>query len=897
MTNPLRLLIPALLLGTAVLLPGCAVGTDPARGTSATVTGPAPAIDGPLDLTGGWWIWYKRPDASGGVPADMRFFRRTFDVPDGVLESGATFELQFVADNIGTAYLNGVQVGASDDWQAGARYDVTAYVRPGTNVLAFSVLNEGDQPNPGGLNARLASSDGTVDIQTNSAWRAGKDAAAGWTQVEYDDSGWRMAREIAMTNEDPWGVIGNSRTLMNPTFPQYIIPGFEDDAEALQHLFAHHYGPIRWVPFYSTWIVKSITWPDVAANGRGDMVRDVALNVLESRIIDETGYVSTLQHHGLAHPNGWPFPLWTQGLGWGWHFTLAGSAFGEPFGINASPNVEGYTLHGVRVQDFDDVAGAVLVIESEDAYIDTPEFEIDSYISPYFRFEWDGEGWAGADPVLQWREVGDDDFTDAQSQPFKFDEEIDRYGRRNTLVDLQDLARAKRPLAQFRINFGVPADELPKTIKIHSMYTAVDSRHNINNSNYVREWVEYLRWTGDIHSLRAHVDQIRNSIRYAIDEFNVDEYDVIKSDWVGHNGNSGIGYDEAGNRVIRYGEGIGDNYWDLMPFGGQDALATMYFIDAADLLAELEDVIGGHPEWDIPATAGALSSDQLRGYAERARAAARERFFNPETGRFTVGIAEDGTSADYGYTFLNQEAIYYRMASDAQAREIMDWIAGDRIVEGDTSTGADIYKFVFAPRTSTKRNVDYYQYVWPFAASIPFGFQIQDGGAGLGFTYYDLMARLRLRGADDAWERLREIAAWYRDVRDAGGYRAYYEGRTDASLQGGGTPGGLGLDFEFIESVLATQVMLYGFMGVQPRLDAMIVAPELPSAFTEFTITGVRYHDVAVDITASRDRATVTATAVYGDPAKVQAGGGWELAPGADGVLENVGDSVELMKQ
>ena len=72
-------------------------------------------------------------------------------------------------------------------------------------------------------------------------------------------------------------------------------------------------------------------------------------------------------------------------------------------------------------------------------------------------------------------------------------------------------------------------------------------------------------------------------------------------------------------------------------------------------------------------------------------------------------------------------------------------------VAGDTSQGADIYHWRFAPRATTRRNVQ--DYVWPWSApqTIPWGGQIQDGGAVLGFSYYDLMARLQTNGSDDAW--------------------------------------------------------------------------------------------------------------------------------------------------
>ena len=98
------------------------------------------------------------------------------------------------------------------------------------------------------------------------------------------------------------------------------------------------------------------------------------------------------------------------------------------------------------------------------------------------------------------------------------------------------------------------------------------------------------------------------------------------------------------------------------------------------------------------------------------------------------------------------------------------------------------------------------------------------GGAVLGFSYHDLMARLASRGPDDAWKRLRGILEWFREVQAAGGYRKYYDGLREGTLQGGGTAGGLGMDSEFFESALVPQVVVNGFLGFAPTADGFKIA-------------------------------------------------------------------------
>ena len=187
-------------------------------------------------------------------------------------------------------------------------------------------------------------------------------------------------------------------------------------------------------------------------------------------------------------------------------------------------------------------------------------------------------------------------------------------------------------------------------------------------------------------------------------------------------------------RPILRNEGIGGNYWDLLPFGGEDALSSIYYYDAVLDLADLEETIAQHPQWCVAKGAEAFDAGDLRRHAAEVKAYCSQRFWNDKTGRLgTVDL--DGVMHDYGFTFLNNEAIYYGFVSPAQATSIRDWISGRRIVEGDTSTGADIYRWRFGPRSTTRRNLDYYFWGWSSPESVPWGYQVQDGGGVLGWSH------------------------------------------------------------------------------------------------------------------------------------------------------------------
>jgi len=198
-------------------------------------------------------------------------------------------------------------------------------------------------------------------------------------------------------------------------------------------------------------------------------------------------------------------------------------------------------------------------------------------------------------------------------------------------------------------------------------------------------------------------------------------------------------------------------------------------------------------------------------------------------------------------------------------------------VPGDTSQGADIYHWRFGPRNTTKRNIDYYFWGWSNPESISFGDQVQDGGAVLGWSYHDLMARLRTAGPADAARRLKEICRWFDETQAAGGYRNYYRDRSRGTMQGGNVAGGLGLDKEFFESILVPQVMLYGFLGFKPTVQGAEFAPRLPADWPSLTVTRVHLHDHVLNLTVAGKDITVADLVPEGRTLEFKAPTGWTV--------------------
>jgi len=677
-------------------------------------------------------------------------------------------------------------------------------------------------------------------------------------------------------------------------FPRFVVPGQEKAMQSLRELYWLHYqpaGPL--IPLWDEWMPMSTLWPARGSGAELETMRGRWASALAGRAINAEGYVHTHQHDGLAHAEGWPFPLWTQAGGVGWHFR--GTGIGGYDAALVTP--ERWVVAGAKAGEVND-KGWVIELTEPKAMAQTPAFEMPARNGPWLRLNWWAEGLERANCYVEWTtkekpEFGADRrfyFAPASSEGRSLANlpmgggggqmNLARVETR-TMIPVYRVPGWAGTITGVRIGF---ANSGPAKVVIKSFHTACDSRHPINNPNFIRGVHDYFAWSGDVTSLRDQIVRVRTAMRFTMREFDTRNRKCIYTTWPGHEGRSGVRRTADGKKQIVTGEGIGGNYWDLLPFGGEDALATLYYYDALLDLADLEERIAAHPEWGIATGADAFDPVDLRQHAQAVKDYGAKRFWNPQTGRFgTVDL--DGVMHDYGWTFLNNEAVYYDFATPEQARSIRDWISGRRVVEGDTSTGADIYHWRFGPRATTRRNLDYYFWAWSNPESIPWGYQVQDGGAVLGFSYHDLMCRLKVDGPDDTWKRLQEILVWFDETQAGGGYRAYY-GKDPArgTMQGGNVPGGLGLDREFFESILVPQVMLYGFLGFEPTPSGFKIHPRLPKDWPEATITRVHLHDLVMDLTAKADGSvTIRADRASGLSVLVELPDGkWETkAPGA----------------
>ncbi|MBF0430480.1 MAG: PQQ-dependent sugar dehydrogenase [Fibrobacteria bacterium] len=167
------------------------------------------------------WIWYPEGDPVTDAPAATRYFRITFDVPEGKTVSAANLVL--TADNSFIAYVNYNQAGSNADWSSVNIYDVTSSVTTGSNVIAISVTNEtvGAAGLIGALN--ITYSDDSKDSHvTGTSWKAGNTFTSGWQAKDFNDGSWASSKILGDNGMDPWGSFASEKVTISGTPPSLI---------------------------------------------------------------------------------------------------------------------------------------------------------------------------------------------------------------------------------------------------------------------------------------------------------------------------------------------------------------------------------------------------------------------------------------------------------------------------------------------------------------------------------------------------------------------------------------------------------------------------------------------------------------------------------------------------
>ncbi|MBQ8429715.1 MAG: hypothetical protein IJX30_06435 [Clostridia bacterium] len=448
--------------------------------------------------------------------------------------------------------------------------------------------------------------------------------------------------------------------------------------------------------------------------------------------------------------------------------------------------------------------------------------------------------------------------------------------------------------------------------------STLDTRHSNNNSLFISSLRTDYDYTGDLQFLKENITKARKAINFFMQMYDEERCLNNQAYLVGHDGDKTSS--EKSDRIVM---SLSNGYWDISYMPKYDFQSNMYFYKALVDLAYLEDILTengiavdkaeasiltANREYEHSVSEYAYTSQELKDIAnavlselrKSTNASDKTGFWSEETGRFVAGYAESEDKwYDYGYTMWNLEAIYYGVATEAQAKSIMDWVSGARTVAYDQhgSQGEDIYYFEFAPRVNTYSPENQYD------TSILNGFfmnnrkteygvtQVQNGGAIMYVSFFDLMSRLSTYGENNAYARLTAIKDWYMDVyeyyeksdnynthpdrfywdyyckgawENPEGLTYYPQNGVKGGKERGDSTGILGLDGEFLESFLMIAAIPYGFFGIDSiGGNVLKIEPSLPDGLEYWGIENLAFNHVKYDLTAFEN--SVRIDSVRGD--------------------------------
>lgn len=375
--------------------------------------------------------------------------------------------------------------------------------------------------------------------------------------------------------------------------------------------------------------------------------------------------------------------------------------------------------------------------------------------------------------------------------------------------------------------------------------TRYDTRHFDTNARFILACWRYAAWTGDREFLKRQAERLRRAMEYQLTVLRGEEGLIVTAS-----------KDVTGRHM-----GVGNNYWDILPFGHWDAYANVVWYASLEAMAQIEEMLSR--EGGVETKALARSPSFYRELAQRVRRLYNEVFWDEEKGRYIGCVDVDGRRHDYGFTFINLEAMAYGLADEAKARRIYRWMETE-----PTSTGKpDTYTaWVFAPRANTLHNPRWHpekgkledvpqEPWWHFGwHGTAYGDQCQDGGAILYTSFYDLMARTRFLGPDNAWQRWQEILARWRLPDRLCGGPPLFRGEHPQQI----FPGAVGTDIPFPESGLVPCWLLYGLLGVQATSHGLEVAPRLPAALPWLEVRNVAYRGLLLNIRSDGREVLIT---------------------------------------
>jgi hypothetical protein len=305
-----------------------------------------------------------------------------------------------------------------------------------------------------------------------------------------------------------------------------------------------------------------------------------------------------------------------------------------------------------------------------------------------------------------------------------------------------------------------------------------------------------------------------------------------------------------GIQIIDNGENDGtvygrsSDYYDNYLMGNKMAYVTVYFYEALRVMAELENVLGN--------TSKALEYMELR---KKVYTAFNDTFWDDDKKRYIGCIDRNGKVWDFGFTYLNTEAICYGLADTEKAEYIYDWLDGNRTIESDFSQGKKIYRWGFAPQTNThpveSTGAPFWWWDWDGGIEVnrnaKYNEHQTNGGSILYQAYYDVLGRSKFLGADNAFDRFEAILEEF----------SYDELRRDPA----NTTGErwlVGCIGEFPESGLVPYTFLPAFIGIEASLTGLDIFPNLPSSMESAGVKPLHYRGNNYKVEVGNDQVRIS---------------------------------------
>ncbi len=177
------------------------------------------------------WIWAREGNPAVAAPPGHRYFRRPFVIDPA--QPVATARVSVTADNSFDLWINGRLVGAGGDFNTIFNFDITPFVKPGTNLIAIAALNGDDKPNPAGLIASLEvkfADHHSLTVDTSRAWETIKTPGPEWNLKAVPSPAWAAAMELGPLGMAPWAGTGKTDS------PLYEYPAFNAVTNLLARL-------------------------------------------------------------------------------------------------------------------------------------------------------------------------------------------------------------------------------------------------------------------------------------------------------------------------------------------------------------------------------------------------------------------------------------------------------------------------------------------------------------------------------------------------------------------------------------------------------------------------------------------------------------------------------------